>query len=435
MKKFYFAVELTFLLFFCSVLTQAQSIFVSYPGATGNWSNPLTWQLSFPTPGIAPPNPCVDCTIIINGNVTLDVGAYGGLGSPYEFNITAGGSNSITISAGATLTINTFTTAIATKLTISAPGTVNINNEVQMFGGQVNLNGTGSVVNASFAGNTDGTIYPGQPGAGIFYNRGATPPFPLTLAGSTFDASLSPLGQYKSTAGVTTGFFDPYTLNCTAGPTPPICTSGVVYGPANLQDIGTPPNDLIIFGTTPALPVTLLKFAATPGSGKSVNVTWTTVQEINSDYFDVERSADAVNFQSIGKIAAKGNSSGLVDYSFVDPAPVNAVNYYRLKMVDRDAKFEYSKVAKVVMDEVTNSLIIYNNPFHDQVSVKVNLSTGQKLEFKLTDVSGRVMNQQTVQGQPGDNFVNIPTVSNAKGLYILTIIGQTYNQSVKLMKE
>jgi hypothetical protein len=434
MKKFYFSASLTFLLFFFSGLAQGQMIFVSYPGATGNWSNPLTWQLSFPAFGTAPPNPCVNCTIIINGNVTLDVGAYGGLGSPYEFNITAGGSNKITISAGATLTINTFTVEIATQTIVSAPGTVNINNEVQMFGGQVNLNGTGSIINASFGGNTDGSIYPGQPGAGIYYNRGATPPFPLTLAGSTFDASLSALGQYKSTLGVTSNFFDPYTLNC-GGASQPTCTSGVVYGPANLQDIGTPPNDLIIFGSTPALPVSLLKFAATPGSGKSVNVTWTTVQEINSDYFDVERSADAVNFQSIGKVSAKGNSSGLVDYSFVDPAPVNAVNYYRLKMVDRDAKFEYSKVAKVVMDEVTNALVIYNNPFHDQVSVKVNLSIGQRLEFKLTDVSGRVMNQQTVQGQPGDNFVNIPTVSNAKGLYILTIIGQTYNQSVKLMKE
>jgi hypothetical protein len=134
-------------------------------------------------------------------------------------------------------------------------------------------------------------------------------------------------------------------------------------------------------------------------------------------------------------VSAKGNSSGVVDYTFVDPAPVNAVNYYRLKMVDRDAKFEYSMVAKVVMDENPNSLVIYNNPFHDQVSVKVNLSAGQALDLRLTDIAGRVVNQQTVKGQPGDNFINIRTNSGANGLYILTIKGQTYNQSVKLIKE
>jgi hypothetical protein len=431
MKKFYFSALLTILSFFFTTLLNAQGFYVSYPSGTGNWSSPGTWVLAFPNP--APVSPCNDCTIVIQGNVTLDPGSV--ISGSYNFT-TSGGSNKITISNGAVLNINNFVVAQAWDMIIANGGTLNINEEVQMFGGQINLNGTTSIINSTFGGNTNGTIYPGNTGAGIYYNRGGTPPFPMTLAGSTFDASLSNQGQYKSTLGVMSNFFDPYTINCTVGGSPPpACGTGVVYGPARLQDVGTPPNDLVIFQTTAPLPVSLLKFSATPGSGKSVNVAWTTVEEINSDYFEIERSADAANFQSIGKVSAKGNSSGLVDYSFVDPAPVNAVNYYRLKMVDRDAKFEYSKVAKVVMDEVTNSLVVYNNPFHDQVSVKVNISMGQKLDFKLTDVSGRVMNQQTVQGQPGDNFVNIPTTSNARGLYILTIKGQTYNQSVKLMKE
>ena len=434
MKKFYFPALLTFLLFLSSGLVQGQSIYVSYPGATGNWSNPLTWQLSFPTPGTAPPNPCDHCTIIINGNVTLDASS----GSPYTFN-NVGGANSITLGAGASLTINTFVVAIATQFTISDPSTLNVNNELQMFGGQISLNGNGSIVNSTNVPNqpSTGTLYPGDPaGAGIYYNRGAVPPFPLTVAGSTFDAPLSNQGQYKSTLGVVTGFFDPYMINCNGNNGyPPPCASGLVYGPGNIQDVGVAPNDIFQFVPAAPLPVTLLTFTATPGSGKSVNVSWSTVVEINSDYFDVERSADATNFQSIGKISAKGNSSGIVQYSFVDPTPVNAVNYYRLKMVDRDGKFEFSKVAKVVMDENPNSLVIYNNPFHDQVSVKVNLSTGQNLDLRLTDIAGRVLNQQTVKGAPGDNFINIRTSNGANGLYILTIKGQTYNQSVKLIKE
>ena len=166
-----------------------------------------------------------------------------------------------------------------------------------------------------------------------------------------------------------------------------------------------------------------------------MNVNWSTVQEINSDYFLVERSADATSWEPLGQVPAKGNSSGVVDYKYVDPAPPNSTNYYRLKMVDLDGKFKYSQVAKVNLDGRSAALTIYNNPFHDQVRIKINLTSSEVLDLKLTDLTGRTHVQQTIKGQPGDNFVNLNPSLVGSGLYILTIKGQTYSQSAKLVRE
>jgi hypothetical protein len=432
MKKFYFSFFI--ILLSASISTDIQAQFSGTyitGGLGGNWSNPATWQVSFPAAG-GPPNPCNNCLIVLNGTVTLD--------APDPMHITNGaGPSQIIVSPSANFITNTFLTGVGLTITVSNPGTLTVNNEIQLSGGNVILNGSGSLIDATGSSiASTGTIYNGLIGGnGIFYSRDGV--IPINPATSHFDALITNLaGQYGQNAGVQYSNYDPVSVNCSAsGIPPPTCASGVVYGPANVQNTGTPapPNDIFQFVGISPLPVTLIKFSATPGNGKSVNVSWSTVQEINSDYFQVERSADATNFQSIGQVSAKGNSSGIVDYTFVDPAPVNAINYYRLKMVDRDAKYEYSKVAKVVFSDNSSSLVVYNNPFHDQVSVKVNLSTGQMLDLKLTDISGRVMSQQTLQAQPGDNFINIRTSSGANGLYILTIKGQTYNQSVKLVKE
>ena len=434
MKKFYFSAFLTILLLFSIAAANAQGTYVTYGGG-GLWSGGFSTWITGP-----PPNPCSDCTIIIQGPVTWDAAS----GDPFTFSTAGLGGNKIILTAGSTLSVDVFVVGVALTITISDPATLNVNNEMQLFGGQVTLNGYGSFLNSTNAPNisSTGTLFPGDPaGAGIYYNRGIPPPFPLDPLVSHYDAIISAQGAYGSNAGVIYSFLDPYLINCNGNPPAAgnPCASGLVYGPARMVDslaITPAPNDVFRFyNDISVLPVTLLKFTATPGNRKSVNINWTTVLEINSDYFEIERSADATNFQSIGKVSAKGNSSGIEDYTFVDPAPINAVNYYRLKMVDRDAKFEYSKVAKVVMSETANALVVYNNPFHDQVSIKVNLSAGQMLDLKLTDISGRVMNQQTVQGQPGDNFINIPAVSTSNGLYILTIQGPSYSQSVKLIRQ
>lgn len=93
----------------------------------------------------------------------------------------------------------------------------------------------------------------------------------------------------------------------------------------------------------PALPVRLVSF-----SGKRVGTQlllgWQTTFESNSDYFAVERSSDAKSFETLGRVASRGFSDSFQSYGFTDEAPTKGVNYYRLRQVDRDGKFEYSKI-------------------------------------------------------------------------------------------
>lgn len=92
-----------------------------------------------------------------------------------------------------------------------------------------------------------------------------------------------------------------------------------------------------------ALPVRLMSF-----SGKQVEnrvlLGWQTTFESNSDYFVVERSADAKSFEALGRVASRGFSDSFQSYGFTDEAPLKGTNYYRLRQVDRDGKFENSKI-------------------------------------------------------------------------------------------
>ncbi|MGA0557875.1 hypothetical protein ACO2Q8_14555 [Larkinella sp. VNQ87] len=99
----------------------------------------------------------------------------------------------------------------------------------------------------------------------------------------------------------------------------------------------------------PALPVRLASF-----SGKrvenQVRLGWQTTFESNSAYFVVERSTDAKAFEALGRVVSLGFSESLQQYGFTDEAPVLGTNYYRLRQVDQDGRFAYSKIIGVGYD-------------------------------------------------------------------------------------
>ena len=91
------------------------------------------------------------------------------------------------------------------------------------------------------------------------------------------------------------------------------------------------------------LPVELLWLTA--GTEQShVNVDWTTGSERNSDHFDVQRSADAIDWTTIGALSAAGTSYSALNYHYVDEHPLQGTNYYRLHEVDRDGAEQFSEI-------------------------------------------------------------------------------------------
>ncbi|MGG7662742.1 leucine-rich repeat domain-containing protein [Dyadobacter sp. BHUBP1] len=132
------------------------------------------------------------------------------------------------------------------------------------------------------------------------------------------------------------------------------------------------------------MPVTLISF-----DGKSENnqtkLTWKTSAETNNQGFEIERSADARSFAKIGFVDGNGDTKEVNTYHFTDVSPL-VRGFYRLKQLDYDGKFEYSKIIEVKGD--APMVKVYPNPAEEYLTIS---GSTQKLPFSIVDQNGRVV--------------------------------------------
>ena len=155
----------------------------------------------------------------------------------------------------------------------------------------------------------------------------------------------------------------------------------------------------ITFGTLPGpnpLPIELLSFNAKLTTLQKVDITWSTASERNSDYFTIERSVDAINFERIATVPAAGTSTNILYYSAVDLNPLYDVSYYRLKQTDYDGKYSYSNIVSInksgenisvvnVFPNPNNGIsftICFNGNANIQMTVSVYNAFGQEIYEK-----------------------------------------------------
>lgn len=117
------------------------------------------------------------------------------------------------------------------------------------------------------------------------------------------------------------------------------------------------------------LPVKLTYFTARRVENRS-QLDWATSLEIDNDRFEVERSKDAVSFELMGIVKGAGNTTAPQSYRLFDEAPLQGWNYYRLKQVDFDGKFEYSNTVALYFDGENFSIVLYPNPAKGQFTLE-----------------------------------------------------------------
>ncbi|MBP6410598.1 MAG: T9SS type A sorting domain-containing protein [Pseudarcicella sp.] len=117
---------------------------------------------------------------------------------------------------------------------------------------------------------------------------------------------------------------------------------------------------------------------------EGVDVFWATSEESNNMFFDVQKSSNGINFETIGKVYGSGNSKKTNNYSFVDKNAVG-INYYRLKYVEIDGTVGYSKKIKVSTDGVSSNLTL-NPSFVSVGNVLVNNLTDAEQTIKTIKV-------------------------------------------------
>ena len=174
-----------------------------------------------------------------------------------------------------------------------------------------------------------------------------------------------------------------------------------------------------------SLPITLYAFN-TVIKNNSVLISWQTSQEINSNYFTIQKSYDNSRFDDIGKINASGNSSLSKTYSFSDnnPSYFEKPIYYRLVMVDKDGTKIYSKISNVVL-RATSTFIkgMYPNPLRRGNTLHVNFISkeNQILVVKLIDNTGRLIKNVEISADKGSNILDIKMPEAGTGNYKLII--------------
>lgn len=148
---------------------------------------------------------------------------------------------------------------------------------------------------------------------------------------------------------------------------------------------------------------------------------WTTSSELNNDRFEVERSDDALNFESIGVVPGNGTTNAIHHYRFIDTKPSFDVSYYRLKQLDHNGQFEYSEVIAIENKAIGQ---IKPNPTHDLFRIQLgdDISTfGGKL--LITDMQGRTIKNIVVTG--GNSGLIEVSINDLKaGVYQVSLINK-----------
>ncbi len=175
-----------------------------------------------------------------------------------------------------------------------------------------------------------------------------------------------------------------------------------------------------------ALPITLRSFTGERSSAGNV-LSWTTQTELNSQGFELQRSADGNNYSTLAFVKSKavnGNSTSTLNYQFTDTRPFSSKGYYRLKQVDKDGKAAFSPVVLIKGDKPATLVLsnVYPNPAQSELNVILNAPATQKINLIITDLAGRVVMQQAKQVDAGDNNLSLNVGKLAAGSYVIKAV-------------
>jgi hypothetical protein len=162
------------------------------------------------------------------------------------------------------------------------------------------------------------------------------------------------------------------------------------------------------------LPLSLVAFDLT-GRMNSIDLSWTTLKEENNKGFDIEHSVDGKNWKSIGFVKSKATDMGRTEYQFTDNAPLNGINFYRLKQTDFDGLYDYSQVRSKCLtfpDEIT----IYPNPATGYVKI-TGLQVGEQIS--IYNIAGKKVTELITRRAV--ETVDLRQLS--EGIYYIHILG------------
>jgi hypothetical protein len=266
--------------------------------------------------------------------------------------------------------------------------------------------------------------------------------------GSNFPAGLSATQHGPGGGGGGGVIFSNAALNVASTVTGGL--AGISHGTSVTDNFGALPGNVgVITQTVPfaqlppkmricqsiVLPVTILNFTASYVSSNNAKVSWSTTDEINADYFEVERSTDAIQFFGVEQVNADNSLNPVHSYSVNDQLfNINSdIIYYRLRIVDKDGKFSYSKVVAVKLEQPENVLSVFPNPLNDFTTLSIYAAKPASGMVRLIDNAGKQLMFKSFNVYNGNNSVLVDQLGSLpKGIYVLQVMlnNKLYNQKI-----
>ena len=176
------------------------------------------------------------------------------------------------------------------------------------------------------------------------------------------------------------------------------------------------------------LPVKFGSFKATEVSN-GIRLDWSNQTESNIAQYMIERSVNGVDFFVIGTITPLLNNGSEARYQYLDASPINQINFYRIRAVETDGKYQYSIIMRVDTRDVGPNLSLYPNPVKNGILTMqmTNVASGN-YTVKIYNIEGQLLASKKIN-HPGGSFselIDLP-VSIKAGFYYLKVTGAEMN--------
>ncbi|RYF85958.1 MAG: T9SS type A sorting domain-containing protein, partial [Chitinophagaceae bacterium] len=183
------------------------------------------------------------------------------------------------------------------------------------------------------------------------------------------------------------------------------------------------------------LPLNLLDFTAGE-QGNHILLQWATSSEINTSHFEIEKLGDANLYLKSGAMAAKAISQPVNKYQFADYGVTPGLNYYRLKIIDKDGQFTYSRIVTVNVKTNTSPVleVVSMRANGDAMSVKLTSREEGPASILLADMQGRILSSKKVILTKGLNQFN-QNISLQRAAYIVKITKEESQFTGRFIKE
>ena len=285
----------------------------------------------------------------------------------------------------------------------------------------------------SESGNLNAVTGPSIRWAEIFNVGGVTHYFLATSTGVYFTTTLN-------------GNSTTWTQEATSSVGNAVC-SMLDYRPSdNTIAVATHGRGIFTSTISSPLPVELISFTGGTSNGH-VNLAWKTETESNNSGFEIDRAksiedqhsnnkSGLENFTRIGFIKGSGNSNSPKQYTYTDNSTLSGKYYYRLKLIDNDGQFKYSKVVEVDINAPGEFMLNQNypNPFNPTTTIQYAIPKSEHVTLKVYDEIGREVASLVDENKEAGRYNITFNGSNlASGIYFYRLQAGKFSSIKKLI--